>query len=174
MQTDLRTICDELLQLGSRPAIPARRKKLEDAVSSKWDGVKIAAATALSQWGDPQSLQTLKELLIAVAAKPDRWATTGAVARLLKPHLRPSDLDWVFDVYVHKSHADNGFALLSLLEVFPPHEVLRRLEAQPPRGRGKDGQNLRNAISRVKNPPLGPKGKPKPAKRKIKSQSGRK
>lgn len=35
---ELRTICDELLQLGGRSATPAARKRLEEATSSKWDG----------------------------------------------------------------------------------------------------------------------------------------
>ena len=149
MQPDLRTICDELRAIGSRPATPAKRKKLEDAVSSKWDGVKVAAAKALSQWGDPQSVQTLKELLIALAEKPGRSSALGDISRLLMPHLKPSDLDWVSDVYMHKSHEGNGLGLVALFEMFPPQEVLRRLEAQPPRN-GKAGWDMLNAISRAK------------------------
>ena len=149
MTSDLHAICEELRALGTRPATPAKRKKIEEAVSSKWDGVKVAAATALSQWGDPQSVQTLKELLVTVAAKPVRWATTGAVARLLVPHLKPSDLNWVFDLFLHKSHGDNGFVLVALFEVFPPAEVLRRLETETPGG-GKSARNLRMAINRAK------------------------
>ncbi|TAL27875.1 MAG: hypothetical protein EPN97_16060 [Alphaproteobacteria bacterium] len=149
MPPDLHALCEELRQIGLRPATPAKRKKIEDAVSSKWDGVKVAAATALSQWGDPQSVQTLKDLLVAVAAKPDRYSAAGTIARLLASHLQPSDLDWAVDVFIHQSHTDNRFVLESLFEVFPPNEVLKRLETQTLHGR-KPERDLLSAIFRAK------------------------
>ncbi len=148
MQSDLRTLCEELRQIGSRSATPAKRKKIEDATSSKWDGVKVAAATALSQWCDPQSVQTLKDLLIAVTAKPCRYSAAGAITRLLVPHLQPSDLDWAVDVFIRESHEDNRFVLEHLFGAFAPDKVLKRLEVQVLQGR-KPARDLRSAIGRT-------------------------
>ena len=148
MPNDLRAICEELRLIGLRPATRESREKLEEALLSKWDGVQVAAARALSQWGDPRSLRALKELLVAVAAKPVRWSITGAVAKLLTPHLQPTDLDWVIDVFIHRSRADNRFMLASLFETFAPNEVRKRLAAQTLHG-GKAERSVRAAIARA-------------------------
>jgi hypothetical protein len=68
MPNDLHAICEEFRQIGLRPETPAGRERLEEALSSKWDGVQVAAAKVLSQWGDSPSLRSLKVLLSAVAA----------------------------------------------------------------------------------------------------------
>ena len=148
MPSDLKVICEELRQIGLHPATPVARLKLEDAVESKWDGGKVAAAKALSHWGDPQSVHTLKQVLVVVAAKPVRWSTTGAIAKLLAPHLQRSDLDWVINVFVHRCRADNRFALTSMFEAFAPDEVLGRLKAQALHG-GKVERDVRAAIFRA-------------------------
>lgn len=48
MPDDLQAICAELRQIGLRRETPAARKKLDEALSSKWDGVQVSAAKALS------------------------------------------------------------------------------------------------------------------------------
>jgi hypothetical protein len=146
--SDLHAICEELRRIGLRPETPARREKLDQALLSKWDGVQVAAAKALSRWGDARSLRNLKELLADVAGKPVRWSTTDAVARLLTPHLQPSDLDWVIDIFIHRSRAENRFAVARLFEAFAPHEFRGRLSAQKLYG-GKAERAVRDAIARA-------------------------
>ncbi|TAL35139.1 MAG: hypothetical protein EPN97_07625 [Alphaproteobacteria bacterium] len=148
MQPDLRTICDELVQLGASKSTPASRKKVDEAIASKWDGVKVAAAKALSQWGDPESVQTLKELFTSVASQPQRSSALSTIARLLTPHLQSSDLDWVCDLFLHKTHGSNGLGFLGILDSFSPHDVLKRLEGQTPGG-GKIAHYMDCVISRA-------------------------
>jgi hypothetical protein len=136
MPNDLHAICEELRQLGLRPETPAARAKLEEALSSKWEGVQVAAAKALSRWGDPRSVRSLKELLVAVAVKKGRSSTCGAVAKLLYPHMQTSDLDWLIDILIHGSRGRNCFELACLCDVpaFAPDEVRRRLAAKKTHG----------------------------------------
>ncbi|HWZ32757.1 MAG TPA: hypothetical protein VNX18_15550 [Bryobacteraceae bacterium] len=150
MPSDLRAICEELRRVGSRPETPALRQKLEDGLSSKWDGVQVAAATALSQWGDARSVRSLKELLAAVAAKPDRSSTTHALAKLLFPHLQPTDLNWTIDVFINQSCAGNRGWLALLFEAFSPAELRQRLAAQKLHG-GKAERDVRTAITRAQD-----------------------
>ena len=148
MPNDLHVICEELRQIGLRSETPAARAKLEEALSSKWDGVQVAAAESLSRWGDPRSVHSLKELLVAVVAKPRRGSTTHGVVKSLYPHLQPSDMDWVIDVFVHQSKADNLLWLSSLFEAFAPDQVRRRLAAEKTHG-GKVAEAVRAAIGRA-------------------------
>ncbi len=150
MPSDLRAICEELRQIGFRGETPKGRDKLEEALSSKWDGVQVAAAKVLSQWGDPRSLRSLKVLLSTLAAKPSRSGGAWAVARLLTMHLQPSDLDWAIELFIHQSRSDNRNALHILFEAFAPHEVRRRLASQTLHG-GKAERDVREAISRAES-----------------------
>jgi hypothetical protein len=144
----LHAICEELRQLGLRPETLAARKKLEEALSSKWDGVQVAAAKSLSRWGDPRSVHSLKELLVAVAGKPGRQSTTHGVVKSLCPHLQPSDLDWLIDVFINRSRADNRLWIGGLFEAFAPNEVRRRLAAKRLHD-GKAAEAVHGAIGRA-------------------------
>ena len=148
MPSDLSAICEELRQIGLRPETPAGREKLEEALSSKWDGVKVAAAKALSQWGDPRSLCSLKVLLSTLVAKPGRLGGVSAVARLLATHMQASDLDWAIEVFIHQSRAANRHAVHLLFGAFDPNEVRRRLVSQKLHG-GKLERDVREAIGRA-------------------------
>lgn len=148
MADDLHVICEELRRIGLHPVTPAAREKLEGALSSKWDGVQVAAAKALSQWGDALSLHALRDLLAAVASNPHRRSAVWAVARALRPHLQPSDLDWVIDLFIHRTRPGNRFYLGVLFEAFAPNEVRNRLEARLGDARGAKA-DLRTAIARA-------------------------
>ena len=145
MPNDLHAICEELRQIGLNPETPAARAKLEKALSSKWDGVQVAAAKALSRWGDQRSVRSLKELLSLVASKPNRNSTTHGVVKALYPHIKSSDLDWVIDVFVRGSRADNRGWIAMLFGAFPANEVRRRLAAEKLHG-GKLERDVRAEI----------------------------
>jgi len=146
MPSDLRVICEELRQIGLHKETPAGRKKLNESLSSKWDGVRVAAAKALSQWGDARSVCDLKKLLAEVAAEPRRRSTTTAVVKSLVPHLQLSDLDWVIDIFVHRSHGHNRPVVGWLFQAFPPNEVRERLKSQKLHG-GTAERDVRAAIA---------------------------
>src|SRR5690348_16552053 len=111
MPSDLCVICEELRQIGLQNETPAGRKMVNESLSSKWDGVRVAAAKALSQWGDARSVSNLKELLVEVATAPRRSSTTSAVVKALRPHLQFSDLDWAIELFVHRSHGHDRRAV---------------------------------------------------------------
>jgi hypothetical protein len=146
MPSDLRVICEELRQIGLRKETPSGREKLNESLSSKWDGVRVAAAKALSQWGDARSVRNLRELLTEVAGEPRRLSTTRAVVKLLRPHLQFSDLDWAINIFVHRSRGRNRPAVAGLFQAFPPNEVRDRLIAQKLHG-GTAERDVRAAIA---------------------------
>lgn len=148
MATDLHLICEELREVGLHPATRAAREKIAGALSSKWDGVQVAAAKALSQWGDPLSINTLRDLLVAVAAKPNRSSTVHAVTMALYPHMQPSDLDWVLDLFIHRTRPGNRLHVAGLFEAFAPNLVRGRLAAMLDDAHGAK-RDLRAAISRA-------------------------
>jgi len=130
MPCDLRVICEELRQIGMQEESPVGGEKLNEALLSKWDGVRVSAAKALARWGDARSVRDLKELLTDVAADPRRVSMTGAVASLLTPHLQHQDLDWAIDLFVDRSRRRNRPFVGWLFRAFPPNEVRDRLKAQ--------------------------------------------
>ena len=107
-----------------------------EALSSKWDGVRVTAARVLLGWGDEASVEAVRQLLPQLASKPVRWAATGAVAQSLAGHLRPGDLDWALEVF-HQARARNRFALVSLFEALPAKTVLLRLAREQSAAGGK-------------------------------------
>jgi HEAT repeat protein len=145
----LRDLCEELRNIGTRPST-AGRIKLEEALSSKWDGVRVEAAKALSQWGDSKAVEALKRSLADIASKPIRWSATGAIARTLYPHLQPSDLDWAVDLLLHGSLPCNRHAIAMLFEAFHPDKVRKRLTARLSSVHGGVAEaTLRSAIARA-------------------------
>ena len=150
MTTNLRQECDELLALATAGTNPDARRRVLQALSSKWDGVRVTACRVLLGWADEESVTRVRELLADLAQDPLRWATTGAIARRFAAHLKLTDLEWAVDLFLHRSHADNRFVLASFLEVFPPEVVLSRLTEESTTTRGKAARDLQNAIGRAK------------------------
>jgi len=126
----LRGLCEQLRRIGTRPPSVTGRAQLEEALSSKWDGVRVEAAKALSHWGDPTSVDALKCCLVDIACKLNRESAAHAIAMALYPHLRPSDLDWAVDLFVHGSRRYTRERLGLLFEAFPPEAVRTRLQAK--------------------------------------------
>jgi hypothetical protein len=73
---------------------PEARAKLLQGLASKWDGVVVTSARALSKWGDADSISAIRDALIAKAKLPHRWMTTGAMTAALAPHMSAADLSW--------------------------------------------------------------------------------
>jgi hypothetical protein len=136
MPDELRDICEELRRLGSRGPSEAGRKKLEEALWSKWDGVRVEAAKAASQWGDVQSVDALKRALADIALKPNRGPSAFAIAMALCPHLHPSDLDWAVNLFVDGSRSSTREDLKLLFGAFPLEAVRTRLKAKLAKAHG--------------------------------------
>jgi hypothetical protein len=149
MAPDLREKCDDLVALALETPGPQARLKANEGLRSKWDGVRVTAAKVLTAWGDDESVDRVREALVDVAQHPVRWSTTGALARLLVPHLKETDLEWVLDVFVHKSHADNRFVVQILFEAFNPHRVLSQISSEGP-GDKYLARDLEAAVLRAK------------------------
>jgi hypothetical protein len=126
----LRDLCEELRRLTTKPPSEAGRKKLDEALWSKWDGVRVEAAKVLSQWGDPESVAAMKRSLADIALRPGRGPTVYAIAMALLPHLHSSDVDWAVDLFVHGSRSSTRESLKLLFGAFPHDAVLIRLKAK--------------------------------------------
>jgi hypothetical protein len=72
MSLDLKTQCEHLAALGTKPPSASARRELEEALHSKWEGVQVTAARVLAAWGDAASLVAVRSLLVEVSAKPAR------------------------------------------------------------------------------------------------------
>jgi hypothetical protein len=130
MATDLHEWCAELHLIGKAKPDAANRLKVEEALASKWEGVRLAAAKTLGLWGDEESLNTLRALLVEFASRPSHGTATWTIARLLEPHLKSDEFDWVCDLFLNGSHRDSCGGLEDLFEKFPPESVLQRMEAE--------------------------------------------
>jgi hypothetical protein len=145
---DLREECDRISALGRRKPTDGSRKEVADALSSKWEGLQVTAAKALSAWGDKASVDLIRKSLIDFSKKPAHWAAAGAVADALKPHMRSDDVEWVLDLCLKHSNPHNRFALFGLLAVLPPKATVAALENRRHTA-GHDSKEIKYAISLV-------------------------
>ncbi|HET6512500.1 MAG TPA: hypothetical protein VFH43_09940, partial [Candidatus Kapabacteria bacterium] len=108
------------------------------ALNSNAEGIRINAAKVLGQWGDKESIESLRALLAdSVAdAQSDK---VSVLVRLLKPHLDKIDRDWVIDLYLERARGSNNkLYLKELLFAFPLKESAKVLAALHRAGRHKD------------------------------------
>lgn len=99
----------------SKPNADARAFALE-ALSSKWEGVRVAAVTTLCAWGDQASVQQAKEAVSALAAREAGWSAVGAMSEALAPHLRSQDEQWLLHLIGRSAHPSTLHSLRSLVE----------------------------------------------------------
>ncbi len=59
------------------------QKTAAEASRSKWEGVQVTAARTLSEWGDKNSLEIVKFMLIEKATMKGRYSATNTIAELL-------------------------------------------------------------------------------------------
>jgi hypothetical protein len=149
---DLQAACKRIAELGNSKPTEAARKEVESAPQSKWEGVQVTAARTLSAWGDRNSLDLIRELLAQLSRKPAHWASAGALANSLAPHLGESDIQWVIDT-CSRAKPKNRFSLVVMFFRLPPKPTLAALEGCLTRG-GHDPRWIRHTIMLVqKNSP---------------------
>jgi hypothetical protein len=150
MAIDLNAVCSRLDELGRRRPDEKSRAEVECALSSKWQGVQVTAARALAAWGDERSLSLVRGLLEKLSQKKAAWAAAGALANALAPKLKPTDLDWVFKLFLRMARRDNRYALIPLFEVFDPHISVPALQARVDVLTGNEAVDLGMALNRIK------------------------
>jgi HEAT repeat protein len=141
----LRTECERIEKLGRGPASDDAREYVENALQSKWEGVQVTAARALSKWGDERSIQAIRRLVGELAKKSARWSAAGAVVDALRPHLSSTDIDWVLRLCLKESNRHNRSTLMLLLLGLPPHETRAALQRLTDAG-GCDPAEIREAL----------------------------
>ncbi len=127
--TDLAALCRHLEDLGEQRPTPEARAELETGLGSKWDGVVVTSARSLSKWGDVQSVTAIRKSLVEKSQLQHRWATAGALAEALAPHLSAADLKWVVPLVVRDSNRHYRWALFRLLAFTPKGQTLRELKS---------------------------------------------
>lgn len=116
----LTALCARVRALGDHPPDPTAWRELEDALASKWWGVRTSAIATLGRWGGPQAVERLKTW--AAIPMPKRWGGWDYEARraslkALGDCLPASEADWALEQVL-----ENGWA-------WELHRVLR---LQPP------------------------------------------
>lgn len=148
MSFDLQVACNRVAELGRREPTDAARTEVEAALRSKWEGLQVTAAKALSAWGDRRSVTLVQDLLAHLAKKQAGLASAGAVADALAPHLTEADIGWAIDLYGHAKRK-NKVALVGLFQRLPVRPTLAALAACEARG-GHDPKWIRYATEYVR------------------------
>lgn len=117
---DLRTVTERLRSLAGRRPTPQQRIEVYAALSNKWEGVQATAARVLARWGDRESVEQLRHLLVRCFDREAGWGIRGVVVRALRPVVTEEDVGWVLDLY------------FSLQGWLPKHELLWLVAALPP------------------------------------------
>lgn len=107
----------------------------QEALRSKWWGVRVVAVQTLGQWWGasraPEALAVLKQLAESGGGDWNSWEHRAArtACKAIVTHLKPQDVDWVLDwLLQHVPHAD----LWPLAGALPAMPVLHAL-ASPAR-----------------------------------------
>lgn len=95
---------DRLRALGERKPDAAARAEVEAALVDKWWGLRTTAIATLGAWGDGVSIDRLKALLVAHAAR-DGWNSWNRQARdaafkALGACLPASEANWALEEYL--------------------------------------------------------------------------
>ena len=141
MSLDLKSHCEHLAALGTKPPSASARRELEEGLRSKWEGAQITAARALAAWGDADSLAAVRMVLAEISAKPARWSAVDAITKALVPHVTPDDSTWILDLYFDHCRKENRFTMMPLLEALPVQETFNAIKA-----RGRKPQQDMDAI----------------------------
>lgn len=100
---------DRLRALGTRKPDADARAEVEAALADKWWGLRTTAIATLGAWGDGVSINRLKALLAAHAAR-DGWNSWNRQARdaafkALGARLPASEADWALAAYLDSAEA---------------------------------------------------------------------
>nr|WP_255784020.1 zinc-ribbon domain containing protein [Lysobacter chinensis] len=127
----LREQCERLRALATRPPDEAARRAIDEALESRWWGVRIVAIETLGCWGDRTSVARLRDLASGVE-RPRRssWAFQAqvAAAKALAACLPDTEAGWMLGTGLGK-HPGGGH-LLAALRARPQAFWERALETE--------------------------------------------
>lgn len=97
-------LCARARALGDVPPDAAAWDEIEQALSSKWWGVRVTAIATLGRWGDARSVARLKEI-IETGLVSDRWGDWAhealkAATKALAECLPDAETPWALDVWL--------------------------------------------------------------------------
>lgn len=146
--TDIAVLCRRLESFGTAPPTQEARAELLEGLASKWDGVVVTSARALSKWGGAQSISAIRDVLAKKAKLANGWATAGALTAALAPHMRSDDVTWAVSLVLKDSNPHYRSNLLQLLMFTPKGQTLRELKKFEGAA-GVNPRDLRHAITSV-------------------------
>lgn len=95
----MREQCKRLEVLSRARERPEMRREVEEALRSKWEGVRASAAKVLGTWGGRRSVEALRKALEDCRDKHAGWALRGVLVRALCKCADPDDAPWMIDFY---------------------------------------------------------------------------
>jgi hypothetical protein len=114
---------------------PDTRREVEDALHSKWEGVRASAAKVLGVWGGRRSVDALRVALESSMEKCAGWALRGVLVRALCDCADPvEDASWMLDCYFGAS--PHGLKRASqpefwpFVRLVPKHVLQKRIEIE--------------------------------------------
>lgn len=126
----LRERCVRLRMLATRAPDAAARREIDEALASKWRGVRIVAIGTLGSWADAASVERLKGLVAVPPPRGQCWEreAQAAAAKALAACLPPSEAAWALEAGL--GGAVGGHRLLDALGTQPRAFWERALEAE--------------------------------------------
>lgn len=125
MRVDLKNWCIRLESFTHGLPTSTRRKEVDEALRSKWEGVQVWAARVLASWGDRQSIDELRRWLESSLTKEAGWAVRGEAVNALCKCYKAEDIPWLLDMYFKTEDRLLRHELLPFVTALP-HEVVRR------------------------------------------------
>lgn len=134
MTTDFKNLCARLEGLAHSRPDEERRREVEDALHSKWEGVQVWAGRVLAAWGGRRSIEALRGWLESARPKEAGWAVRGEAIRALCQCYEPEDVSWLLDLYFETSDRLLRHEFLPVITALPEAAVRKRinLEAKSP------------------------------------------
>ena len=110
-----------------------------EALYAKAHGIRINAAKVLAAWGDKESIDALRSLLVEYSAKPKGHYTSdlATIINLITPHVEKLDREWAIELYFSPETVESEFHLRQLLYAFPLKATASALA-----GRYRSGKNV--------------------------------
>ncbi|KAB8189697.1 hypothetical protein FKV24_009060 [Lysobacter maris] len=113
----LRERCRQLRALGARAPDAAARRAIDEALESKWWGVRVVALETLGLWADATSVERLKAMVSPAQAPPrGSWLfqARSAAAKALALKLPEAESDWALETGL-SGHREGGHLLEALV-----------------------------------------------------------
>jgi len=122
--------CLQLETLTHGKPTSVKRKEVDDALQSRWEGVQVCAGRVLASWGDRDSIDKLRGLLESSLSKESGWAIRGEAVRALSECYKAEDIPWILDLYFETKDRLRRHELLPLITSLPKDVVTRRIKKE--------------------------------------------